>query len=378
MASLPVTGGAAGGLKVSVIGAGNWGSAAAKIIGTNVKRFEKYDDRVRMWMYEEVVNGRKLTETFNDTHVNVKYLPDHVLPDNIVAVPDLLASCAGADVLVFVLPHQFLAKTCAALKGTVAAGAIAISLIKGIDFDDSGVVLMSSVIERELAIPVSVLSGANIANEIAAGQFCESSIAYTSKEAGATFFELFNTPTFRISLIDDVAGVQVFGALKNVVALGSGFVDAVGLGNNTRAALIRIGMMEIHKFAMKYFPSSNPMTMVESAGVADLITTCSGGRNRKVAEAFARAAGTQTWEELEAEMLGGQKLQGTGTCQEVVTILKRDGCLEMFPLMKLINSIAFEGAPAAAIVEMPMTSPGNYPLAKSVSMGNGVSATLTQ
>lgn len=369
---MPVTGSAAGGLKVSVIGAGNWGSAAAKIIGGNVRRFEKYDDTVRMWMYEEVVNGRKLTETFNETHVNVKYLPDHTLPDNILAVPDLLESCEGANVLIFVLPHQFLSKTCATLKGKIAPDAIAISLIKGIDFDDNGVVLMSSVIERELSIPVSVLSGANIANEIAAGQFCESSIAYTSKEAGATFFELFNTPTFRISLIPDVAGVQVFGALKNVVALGSGFVDACGLGNNTRAALIRIGMMEIHRFAMKYFPSSNPMTMVESAGIADLITTCSGGRNRKVAEAFARAAGKQTWEDLEAEMLGGQKLQGTGTCLEVMTILKRDNCLDMFPLIKLINSIAFDGAPASSIVEMPMTHPGDFPLTKSVSMVNGV------
>jgi glycerol-3-phosphate dehydrogenase (NAD+) len=357
------------GLKVSVIGAGNWGSAAAMIIGHNVKRFEKYDDTVRVWVYEEVVDGKKLTEMINTTHVNVKYLPDHKLPENIVAVPDLVESCKGANVLVFVLPHQFLPKTCAALKGNISENAIGISLIKGIDFDDNGVVLMSSVIERELGIPVSVLSGANIANEIADGQFCESTIGYTSKEAGATFFELFNAPNFRISLIPDVAGVQVFGALKNVVALGAGFVDALGYGNNTKAALIRIGMLEIHKFAMQNFASADHMTMVESAGIADLITTCSGGRNRKVAEAFARAEGKRSWNALEAEMLGGQKLQGTGTCEELMVILRRKQCVDQFPLMKLINSIAFEGAPAASIVNLPMASPeGQFPLVRSISL----------
>lgn len=359
------------GLKVSVIGAGNWGSAAAKIVGTNVKRFEKFNNTVRIWVYEEIVNGKKLSETINETHVNVKYLPDHTLPENIVAVPDLVTSCEGADVLIFVLPHQFLPKTCAALKGKIAENAVGISLIKGIDFDEDGVVLMSSVIERELGIPISVLSGANIANEIAAGQFCESTIGYTSKDAGATFFELFNAPNFRISLVEDVAGVQVFGALKNVVALGAGFVDALGYGNNTKAALIRIGMLEIHKFATQNFESATHMTMVESAGIADLITTCSGGRNRKVAEAFAKAKGKRSWIDLEAEMLGGQKLQGTGTCQELMVILERKQCVDQFPLMKLINSIAFEGAEPSEIVNLPMASPeGQFPLVKSISLTN--------
>lgn len=359
------------GLKVSIVGAGNWGSSAAKIIGANVKRFEKYDSTVRIWVYEEIIDGKKLTETINETHVNVKYLPKHTLPENILAVPDLVDACEGADVLIFVLPHQFLPKTCAALKGKISDKAIGISLIKGIDFDDTGVVLMSSVIERELGIPISVLSGANIANEIADGQFCESTIGYTSKEAGATFFELFNATNFRISLIEDVAGVQVFGALKNVVALGAGFIDALGYGNNTKAALIRIGMLEIHKFAMQNFTSAHHMTMVESAGIADLITTCSGGRNRKVAEAFALAEGKRSWNDLEAEMLGGQKLQGTSTCQELMAILKRKKSVDEFPLMKLINSIAFEGAPPSTIVHLPMASPeGQFPLAQAISLTN--------
>lgn len=345
------------GLRVSVVGAGNWGSAASKLIGDNVKRFEKYDSTVRVWVYEEIVDGRKLTEIINTTHVNVKYLPNHTLPENVVAVPDLVEACEGADVLVFVLPHQFLPKTCASLRGKISDKAIGISLIKGIDFDERGVILMSDIIERELGIPISVLSGANIANEIADGQFCESTIGYTSKEAAATFYELFNSPNFRISLISDVAGVQVFGALKNVVALGAGFVDALAYGNNTKAALIRIGLLEIRRFAEHYFDGSDPMTMVESAGIADLITTCSGGRNRKVAEAFACGNGKRSWEDLEREMLGGQKLQGTSTCEEVMKILRKDRIENQFPLLCLINSIAFEGAPPQSIVHLPMVAP---------------------
>jgi glycerol-3-phosphate dehydrogenase (NAD+) len=223
------------------------------IVGENVKRFEKFNNSVNAWVYEELIEGKKLTEIINTTHCNVKYLPNHKLPENVVAVPELLDAAAGADVLVFVLPHQFLARTCATLKGKIAPNAIAISLIKGIDFDEEGVVLMSSVIERDLGIPCSVLSGANVANEIADGQFCESTIAYTSPEAAATFYELFNTPTFRISLSPDVAGCQVFGAMKNVYALGAGFLDGLGLGGNTKAALIRHGCLETGRFAEKYF-----------------------------------------------------------------------------------------------------------------------------
>jgi glycerol-3-phosphate dehydrogenase (NAD+) len=342
------------GLKVSIVGSGNWGSAASTIIGRNAKRLALFDPVVRMWCFEEMVDGKKLSETINTTHVNVKYLPRHTLPENIVAVPDVVDACVGADVVVFVVPHQFLAKTCATLKGKLAQNAVAISLIKGIDFDAKGVVLMSDVIERELGVPCSVLSGANIADEIADGKFCESTIGFTSPEAGSLFYDLFNAPKFRISLIEDVAGVQVFGALKNVVALGAGFVDALEYGNNTKAALIRIGLLEIGLFAQHYFEKSNPLTMVESAGVADLITTCSGGRNRKVAEAFMKAGGKRSWEELEKEMLGGQKLQGTSTCEEVMEIIKRDNNQAKFPLITIIYNIAFGGAPAESIVDLPM------------------------
>lgn len=339
--------------RVCVVGGGNWGSAAAMIIARNVKRFEHFEDTVKVWLYEEMIEGRKLTEIINSEHRNVKYLPDHELPDNVVAVPDLIEAAAGCNVFVFVLPHQFLLRTCKSLKGNIAPDSIGISLIKGIDFDENGVVLMTDIIKNELEIDVSVLSGANIANEIAAGKFCESTIGYSKEENAVTFYEMFNEKNFRISLIDEIGAVQVFGAIKNVIALGAGFCDALEMGNNTKAALIRIGLLEIHRFASKYFNPINDSSMTESCGLADLITTCLGGRNRRVAEAFGRAEGKRSWEDLEAEMLNGQKLQGTVTCIEVMKILKKDNCVDDFPFMKLIHRIAFEGAEVSSIVDFP-------------------------
>lgn len=355
--------------RVCIVGAGNWGSAAAIIIANNVKRFDHFHDTVNMWVYEEMIEGRKLTDIINKDHRNVKYLPDHQLPTNVVAVPELLDAAKDCNVFVFVLPHQFLPRTCKTLKGNIPPDSIGISLIKGIDFDEEGVILMTDIIKNELDIDVSVLSGANIANEIAAGKFCESTIGFDDESNAITFYEMFNEKNFRISLIKDVQAVQVFGAIKNVVALGAGFCDALEMGNNTKSALIRIGLLEIHRFASKYFGPINDATMTESCGLADLITTCLGGRNRRVSEAFGRAAGKRTWEDLEAEMLNGQKLQGTGTCVEVMKILRRDECVADFPFMDLIHKIAFEGAPVATIVDFPDTH-----AAKIIGKANGTSS----
>jgi glycerol-3-phosphate dehydrogenase (NAD+) len=110
-----------------------------------------------------------------------------------------------------------------------------------------------------------------------------------------------------------VAGVELCGALKNVVALGAGFCDGLGFGGNTKAAIIRIGLKETIKFAKMFFDGVKDDTFLESCGLADLVTTCFGGRNRKCAEAFAKKEGD--WEELEKAMLNGQKLQGTITAK---------------------------------------------------------------
>lgn len=342
--------------KVSIIGGGSWGSTAACIVGRNVQKYAEFETDVRMWVYEEQVEGRNLSEIINETHENVKYLPGVTLPDNIIAVPDLRESVAGSEILIFVLPHQFLPRTCETIRDLITPNTIAISLIKGVDFDSAGAVLITDVIERMLEIDCSVLSGANIAAEIAAGKFCESTIGYNNPHNGFTFYKLFNELNFRISLIKDVVGPQVYGGLKNVIALGAGFCDALEMGNNTKSALMRIGLIEMQRFAQLYFKDRpvKPQSLVESCGVADLITTCMGGRNRRVAEAFGKAKGAETWETLEARLLNGQKLQGTSTCEEVHRLIQRDNNVEHFPFIDLIHRIAFEGKPVESIVNLPM------------------------
>ncbi|KAG2468114.1 GPDA dehydrogenase, partial [Polypterus senegalus] len=299
------------------------GSAIAKIIGANAAKLDKFDGTVKMWVFEETVNNRKLTEIINTDHENVKYLPGHKLPPNVVAVPDVVEAATGADILVFVVPHQFIGKLCDTLKSHIKKDAIGISLIKGVDEGPDGLRLISDIIREKLGIEVSVLMGANIANEVADEKFCETTIGEELasvmgckvKEHGVLLKELMQTCNFRITVVEEADVVEICGALKvshllcppsgtqfspslmfsiflvqNVVAVGAGFCDGLGFGDNTKAAVIRLGLMEMIAFAKLFCTTGtvSSATFLESCGVADLITTCYGGRNRKVAEAFAK------------------------------------------------------------------------------------------
>eukprot|EP01086_Lenisia_limosa_P000480 TRINITY_DN10861_c0_g1_i1.p1 TRINITY_DN10861_c0_g1~~TRINITY_DN10861_c0_g1_i1.p1 ORF type:complete len:346 (+),score=127.17 TRINITY_DN10861_c0_g1_i1:86-1123(+) len=329
--------------KVTIIGSGNWGSAIAKVIGTTAAKCDRFDTDVRMWVFEEVVNGRKLTEIINSEHENVKYLPGIKLPKNVRAEPDLVKAVKDSSILVFVLPHQFIGRVCKTIRGHVSPNVKAISLIKGVLFDDKGVVLISDMIRKALQCEVSVLMGANIATEVAREQYCETTVGTRNPEHGELFCELFRVPYFRPSAVGDVAGVELCGALKNVVALGAGFCDGLGLGNNTKAAIMRQGLDEIKRFCQYYFAGVKESTFLQSCGVADLITTCYGGRNRKCADAYARNGGRKGWEQLEKELLKGQSLQGRTTSMEVHHIIKRDGLLKDFPLHVAVYKVCYEG-----------------------------------
>lgn len=146
-----------------------------------------------------------------------------------------------------------------------------------------------------------------MANEVADEKFCETTIGVKDKKMAPILRDLFQTPNFRVVVSDDVDAVEICGALKNIVACGAGFVDGLGLGDNTKAAVIRLGLMEMIKFVDVFYPGSKLCTFFESCGVADLITTCYGGRNRKCSEAFVKTG--KSIVDLEKEMLNGQKLQ---------------------------------------------------------------------
>ncbi|KAI5651183.1 hypothetical protein M9H77_37188 [Catharanthus roseus] len=345
--------------KVAVVGSGNWGSVASKLIASNTLKLPSFHDEVRMWVFEETLpSGEKLSEVINRTNENVKYLPGIKLGKNVVADPDLEHAVRDATMLVFVTPHQFMEGICKRLVGKIRKDAEAISLIKGMEVKKEGPCMISTLISEILGVNCCVLMGANIANEIAVEKFSEATVGYRgNRDIAEKWVQLFNTSYFVVSPVQDVEGVELCGTLKNVVALAAGFVDGLDMGNNTKAAIMRIGLREMKAFSKLLFSSVKDSTFFESCGVADLITTCLGGRNRKCADAFARNGGKRSFDELEAEMLQGQKLQGVSTAKEVYEVLSYRGWLELFPLFTTVHEICIGRLPPSAIVEYSEHTP---------------------
>lgn len=327
--------------KVAIIGSGNWGSAIARIVGENVVNFANvFDSIVKMYVFEELVEGRKLTEIINKEHENVKYLKGFKIPENVVAVPDVVETAHDADILIFVIPHKFVPGTCKPLIGKLKPGAIGISLIKGFgEGPDKKFVLISSQIQDLLKIDCSVLMGANLAIEVAQNRFCETTIGCKNPENGKILQQLFNNPNFRVRVVPDRTTVEICGALKNIVACAAGFADGLKWGDNTKSAIIRIGLMEMIRFCRLYFGEDYKVTtFFESCGIADLITTCFGGRNRRVSEQFVLHP-EKSLQQLEEELLQGQKLQGPQTAQEVYELLHVRQHLSQFPLFVAVHKI---------------------------------------
>jgi glycerol-3-phosphate dehydrogenase (NAD+) len=337
--------------RVAVIGSGNWGSAIARLVGYNcLEKTDLFERQVNVWVFEETITldgkDHKLTEYINTKHENVKYLPGISLPENVVAIPDIKEAVKGATILIFVLPHQFVKGACAGIKDVVEKNAFAISLCKGFEVTPDGLVIISSVINQTLNIPCGALMGANLAREVALDQFAEATIATVDKEHGKVFQQLFNRPTFRCSCVSDVTAVEVCGALKNIIGVGSGFVDALGMGNNTKCAIIRLGLMEMMAFAKEFYGCEDRSVFFESCGVADLVTTCYGGRHAKLGRLFVETG--KSFAELEKLHLNGQKLQGHEVAEKVFHMLESKGqaSIDRYPLLVAVYRVAFQSMPA--------------------------------
>jgi glycerol-3-phosphate dehydrogenase (NAD+) len=368
-----------------------------------------------MWVYEEEVTipessphynsskgsaPQKLTDIINTYHENVKYLPNIALPQNLIANPSVEDAVKGSSILIFNLPHQFIGRISKQLQGHILPFARGISCIKGVNVTSSEISLFSEWIGEGLGIYCGALSGANIANEIAAEKWSETTIAYdpppmdsrvntptgpspSSSQINLTitpadgehrdvsgkvskvklralpkdyppldhavFKSLFWRPYFHVRMVSDVAGVSLGGALKNIVALAAGFVDGRGWGDNAKAAVMRVGLLEMVKFGKEFFGQTvHAGTFTEeSCGVADLITSCSGGRNFRCAKIAVER--NVSVDEVEQTELNGQKLQGTSTAKEVNSFLKSKGKEADYPLFAAVLSASFLSLPCTKV-----------------------------
>lgn len=346
--------------KITVVGSGNWGSTIAKVIAENtVERPLQFQRNVNMWVFEEIIEGQKLTEIINTKHENVKYLPGIKLPANVIAVPDIVEACKDSDLIVFNIPHQFLPRILSQLKGKVNPRQRAISCLKGLQVNPDGCKLLSTYITEELGIYCGALSGANLAPEVAQCKWSETTVAYTipddfrGKGKDIDHYvlrSLFHRPYFHVRVISDVVGVSIAGALKNVTAMAAGFVEGLGWGDNAKAAVMRIGLCETIQFAQTFFNTAESNTFTnESAGVADLITTCAGGRNVRVGRYMAQHKVSA--QEAEEKLLNGQSCQGIHTTKEVYDFLSNMGKIDDFPLFQVTYKIIYENYPMEKMPE---------------------------
>ncbi|KAG2490538.1 hypothetical protein HYH03_010932 [Edaphochlamys debaryana] len=379
--------------RVAIIGSGAWACAASRMVTQNTAEYDMADEfleEVTMWVREEEFKGRSLAQTMNETHENTKYFPGYTLGRNLQAVTSLEQVVSDADLLIFCLPHQYMLGVCQQLMGKVKPGAAAISLIKGMRVQPEGPQLVSQMVRRYLNIDCCVLMGANIATDIAKEELSEAVIGYQNLEHAERFKKLFERPYFRITLLPDPIGAEMCGTLKNIVALGAGMVDGLGMGPNTKATIIRQGLSEMRDLSKALYPGVHDQTFLEGCGVGDLVATCAGGRNRLVACAWTKAqleGKPMSFEDLEAEILKGQKLQGTLTSDEVQGIIKLRAWETRFPLFTTINRIINGHLPPVFITniqagcrvevehhedhdELPL-SPAPPPLAKRGNTSSG-------
>jgi glycerol-3-phosphate dehydrogenase (NAD(P)+) len=318
---------------VGVLGAGSWGTTLADLLA-------RKGDAVRLWAYEAEV-----VEAINSRHENALFLPGCPLAPALVATGDVRAAVDGADVVLCVAPSHVVRKVVTGAAGSVARGALCVSATKGLE--PGSLRLTSEVLGECLpGLRVAVLSGPSFALEVYQGQPTAVAAASTDDSAVRETQSVFSTSRFRVYGNRDVIGVQLAGALKNVIAIASGMLEGLGLGNNPRAALITRGLAEITRLGVAM--GADPLTFAGLAGLGDLVLTTTGqlSRNRALGMALAKGESLSSYTERHRTVA-----EGVGTAQSAVALGLRAG-VEL-PICEQVYQILFDGkAPARAIEDL--------------------------
>jgi glycerol-3-phosphate dehydrogenase (NAD(P)+) len=294
--------------KVTVFGAGSWGTAFSLVLAD-----AGHD--VTMWGYEpDVVAG------INQTSENTAYLPGVALPPSVGATGDPRQAVAGAEVVVLAVPSQALRQNLVVWADLIPAHVVMMSLMKGIELGT--LKRMSEVIaEVTGAGPerIAVLSGPNLAREIARREPAATVIACADEGVAKDLRELCHGPNFRPYSSTDVVGCELGGAYKNVIALAVGMAVGLGFGDNTTASVITRGLAETARLATKL--GADPITLMGLAGLGDLVATCSSplSRNRTFGEKLGQGMST---EEIAASTL--QVAEGVKSCASIRELARRN------------------------------------------------------
>lgn len=327
--------------RIGVVGAGSWGTTLANLLA-------KKGSPVALWSFEEDV-----TAAINESSVNTVYLPGVELDDNLRATSELADAVADADVVVSVSPSQHVRAVMREAAESMRPDALVVSASKGIETRtlETMAEVLADVLPRESRRAVCYLSGPSFATEVSTEQPTAVTVASRDTAAARRTQALFQTDYFRVYTSHDVIGVELGGALKNVMALAAGMVAGLGFGHNTRAALITRGLAEMSRLGVAL--GANPLTFAGLAGMGDLILTCTGDLSRNRTVGYQLGQG-RTLTEVLAEMR--MVAEGVDTTRATHELARREE-IEM-PIVAEVHAVLFEErAPAAAVQNLMQREP---------------------
>ena len=340
--------------KIAIIGAGAWGTGLSIVLG------RKGSHRVRLWARE-----KEVCESITERRVNEMFLPGRSIPKSVTATNDLATALTGAQIVISVMPSQHSRSLLKKMRPFLKPGTSIVSATKGLE--EGSLLRMSEVITQVLqsddgrAPRVCALSGPTFAQEVARGDPTALAVASGDAELANSIQREFSDPSFRVYTNPDVIGVELGGALKNVIAIAAGICDGLGLGHNSVAALITRGLAEMTRLVVAC--GGRAETMAGLAGLGDLVLTCTGGlsRNRSVGVELGRG---KRLPDILASM-HGMVAEGIFTTTAAVGLAQARG-VEM-PITAQMDAILHQGkTPHDAIYEL-MTRSGKSEGAAPIS-----------
>ena len=326
--------------RIAIIGGGAWGTGLAIVLG------RKGTHQVRLWAYE-----RDVCDSINGNRVNERFLPGRRVPDSVSASSDLATVVEAAEIVVSVMPSQHCRELFARLRSHLSRKCLIVSATKGLE--EGSLLRMSEVIadalkrDDDLPPAIGALSGPSFAQEVARGDPTAITIASRDPELLRIVQQEFSDSSFRVYTNSDVVGVELGGALKNIIAIAAGVCDGLGLGHNSVAALITRGLAEMTRLVVAC--GGRAETMAGLAGLGDLVLTCTGGlsRNRSVGVELGRG---KKLPEIIAGM-HGMVAEGVFTTMAAVGLAQSRG-VEM-PITEQMHAILHEGkSPKEAIQDL--------------------------